>query len=108
MAKAEEDRLANVTFVDQKERLYFAQAKLGIDVYDFLNGTTGRYLHGCAKQEVEAYRDALEECNPHSLFGRRKIARLQKKAEAARMFMRWCSDAIQEGNSASHELENYR
>lgn len=105
---ATEERFGNIDFVDQREQQYFAQAKIGNDVYDFLHSPVGRYLHGCAKQEVEALRDELEKCNPDSIWGRRKIRRLQVKAEAARNFMTWCAEAIQVGEHAYAQLEEYR
>lgn len=104
----EEERLAQIQFIDRTEQDYFAQAKLGEDVRVFLFSPVGRFLHGCAKQELENYRDALEKCNPDSIFGRRKLRRLQKKAEAARYFMTWCGEAIQVGDMAYQNLEEYR
>ena len=107
MAAAEE-RVRDVQFVDKAEQQYFAQAKIGNDVYDFLHSPVGRYLHGCAKQEVEELRDALEKCNPDTFWGRRKIRRLQVKAKAARYFMTWCAEAIQVGEFSYRQLEEYR
>lgn len=102
------ERISQLEFVDRTEQEYFAQAKLGEDVREFIVSPVGRYLHGCAKQEVERYRDALEQCNPDSIYGRRKIRRLQKKADAARFFMTWCAEAIQIGDMAYQQLEEYR
>lgn len=102
------EKFEDVEFIDNKEREYFARAKLGEDVLSFLRGPVGRYLHGCAKQELEAHRDALETCNIDSIFGRRKLRRLQKKADAARYFMQWCTEAIQDGDAAFQEIQDYR
>ena len=57
-----DDQIDQLEFIDKTERDYFAQAKLGEDIRVFLVSPAGRYLHGCAKQEVENYRDALESC----------------------------------------------
>ena len=103
-----EERVAQLEFIDRTEQEYFAQAKLGEDVREFLVSPVGRYLHGCAKQEVGRYRDELEQCNPDSIFGRRKMRRLQKNAKAARYFMIWCAEAIQVGDMAYQQLEEYR
>jgi hypothetical protein len=105
---ASDYNLDTIQFIDNAERDYFAQAKLAEDTKDFLVSSVGRYLHGCAKQEVEQYRDALEQCNPDSVFGKRKIRRLQRKAESARYFMTWCAEAIQVGEMAYQQLEEYR
>lgn len=98
----------NIRFVDDREREYFAQANMGQQVYDFLRSPVGKYLHGCAKQDVEALRDELEKVNPDSIFGRRKLRRLQKRAQAARFFMTWCAEAIQVGEMAYQQLDEYR
>lgn len=107
MASAE-DRFQNIRFIDKREQEYFSQAKMGQDVIDFLHSSVGKYLHGCAKQEVEAIRDELEKVNPDSIWGKRKLRRLQKKAEAARYFMTWCAEAVQVGEMAYRELDEYR
>ena len=98
----------NIEFVDSREQEYFAQAKIGEEIRQFLSSTTGRYLHGCARQELEDVRTELEKCNIDSLFGRRKVKRLQVKAESARNFMRWLAEAMMEGDNAFRELESYR
>lgn len=103
-----EDRLEQIHFIDNTERAYFAQAKMSEDVIEFLMSPVGKYLHGCAKQEVEALRDELERVNPDSIWGRRKLRRLQKRAKAARYFMTWCAEAIQVGEMAYQQLEEYR
>ena len=102
------DPYEGVQFIDDKERQYFAQADLGQHTIDWLRGPVGRYVHGCARQEIEELRDALEACNPDSLFGRRKLRRLQKKAQAARYFVRWVTEVIQEGENAYQQLKEYR
>lgn len=99
--------LSNIEFTDDNERMYFAKAKLGDDVLTFLNTPVGRYLHGCAKQELELLREEMEGIDPDgrlSFFSRRKLRRLQKKAQAARYFMRWCTEAIMEGEHAFRQL----
>lgn len=105
---ANEDPTAGINFVDEREREYFAQARMGQDVLDFLRSPAGKYLHGCARQEVELLRDELEKVNPDSIWGRRKLRRLQKRAKAARYFMTWCAEAIQVGEMAYRQLEEYR
>jgi len=105
MAKSQPD---NIHFIDDRERILFAEAELGEKTIEFLNTPTGKYLRGCALQEIEALRDALEMCNPSSLFGRRKIRRLQERAHAARYVLKWISEAIENGENAYHALKEYR
>jgi len=95
----------NIEFISPQEREYFARAHLGEEAIQFLNSNIGKYLHGCAKQEVELLRDALEQHNPDSIFGRRKIRKLQKKAEVARYFMQWCAEVINDGEHAFQQLK---
>lgn len=97
--------LDNIEFVSDQERLYFTQAKLGEDIISWLNGPIGRYLHGVAKQEIEELRTVLETCDPETRRGIRKIRKLQRKADAARYFMQWCTEAIQEGEFAFRALD---
>lgn len=101
------DLINRLEFVDEREKRHFATAQLGEQVRDFLGGPTGRYLHGRAKQQYEECKELAIGCNPHSLFGRRKLARLQKDAEIARLFMSWCADAITEGEYSYSALQEY-
>jgi len=97
-----------IEFVDRNERIHFAKAQLGEQVKDFLRGPAGRYLHGRAKQQLQECQEKALECNPFSLFGRRKLKALQHDAGVAKAFMSWCADAIQEGEHSYKELEeNY-
>jgi hypothetical protein len=108
MAENTEKDISHLEFVDEKERLYFERARLGIEVHAFLRSTTGRYLHGRAKADLEqAQVDALE-CNPNSIFGRRKLKKIQRKADCAKAFIRYCTDAITDGLHAEQELGQYR
>jgi len=108
MTNSTERDYSHLTFLDEKERLYFERARLGIEVHDFLRSDVGRYLHGRAKLELqEAQAEALE-CNPDSFFGRRKLRKIQRKADCALAFMRYCTDAISDGINAEQELADYR
>jgi len=100
--------MAEVAFIDDRERMLFAEAQLGEDVITWLNTPVGQYVRGCALQEIEKLRDELEECNPNSIFGRRKIRRLQVDAKAARLVLQWLNEAIQNGENAYQNLKEYR
>ena len=99
---------SGITFVDETERLHFAKARLGHETLTFLRGNIGKYLHGRAKMDLEEALVAMSECNVDSMFGRRKYKKHQQKAELARMFIRYCTDIITEGDFSTQELENYR
>ena len=100
------DDFSNVEFIDSTEREYFEEAKLGEDVASFLNSAVGRYLHYRAKLEVEEVKDELLDFDPYSAEGRKQHAELQKKAAAAKNFMRWCSEAIKNGDMAYQQLQH--
>lgn len=97
----------SLEFVDENERIHFARAQLGEQVREFLRGPAGRYLHGRAKQDLREAQEAALECNPYSIFGRRKLKKIQHQAGIARSFITWCADAIEEGEFSYRELENY-
>jgi hypothetical protein len=104
----QEQMLANVQFVDEKEREFFAEASLGIQVWQFLQSPAGRYLHGRAKLELEIVKDEMLELNPYSFFGRRKYKALKIRQTTAQNFMSWCAQAITDGIAAEKQLEEYR
>ena len=97
-----------IEFINEQEQQYFAEAVIGEDVREFLNSQTGRYLHGCAKQEYDRCRDVMFGLDPYTPEGKREFLKLKREAAAAAHFMRWCVEAIQRGDQASVMLENYR
>lgn len=105
---ADPTQLPQVEFINETEREYFAEAVLGEDVRQFLVSTTGRYLHGCAKQEYDRCRDLMFEVDPYTPEGKQEFLRLKRDAAAAAMFMRWCVEAMQRGDQAATMLKNYR
>lgn len=100
------------TFIDAQEQKYFAQARIGDEVRSWLNSDVGRYLRGCARLELEGVRDEMEQISTELLwmrpFTRRKLKRLQVRAEAARLFTQWCAEAMMDGDFAAKQLETYR
>jgi hypothetical protein len=93
-----------IEFIDETERQAFARARLGSDVVDFLHSSSGRYLHGRAKLQIEQAREDALNCNPYTPWGRRKWKKIQHDAAVARAFVQWCADAIVDGNHAEQEL----
>lgn len=94
-------------FVDEQERIHFAKAQLGEQVRSFLLSPAGRYLHARAKLQLQECQQEALKCNPNSMFGRRKLSRIQHDAGIAECFIRWCADAIQEGEMSYNELQEY-
>ena len=99
---------SSVEFIDEQEQEYFAEAVVGSQVREFLVSETGRYLHGRAKQEYDRCRDEMFDLDPYTPEGKREYLKLKADAQAAKWFMRWCAEAIQNGNNAEVMLENYR
>lgn len=100
-----EEELSRLEFVNDQERIYFAEAHLGEQMRQFLNGDIGRYLHGRAKAQ---YTEALEKCIHADLKtsdGRAEAAKAQFDAAVAEAFMGWCADAIQNGEIAYHKIQ---
>lgn len=95
----------NITFEGDHEQMLFAEATLGLEVESFLNSKTGRWLHGRAKLELEEIKSELLNANPNTFFGRRKIKKLQNRAQLAQWFMDWCTEAIVSGRNAEIQLE---
>lgn len=101
--------LEQVEFVDERERVLFAQAHLGYQVRAFLVGPAGMYLHGRAKQELEEVKNELLDLGCpswHSPLKRRKWRELHFRAEVARRFITWCADVLTEGSQAENQLES--
>ena len=98
----------HIEFVNEQERQYFAEAMVGEEVTAFLNGTTGMYLHGRAKQVYQESIKEMFDIDPYTPEGKRAHARIKKEAWCAEHFMRWCAEAIIEGQQAGIQLENYR
>lgn len=102
-----------VKFVDERERELFAAAMLAEDVRQFLlTHPVGRLLHHRAKQQIkQAEVDALE-VDPDGWGGwfraRGKLRQVRQRAEVARVFINWLSEAILDGDNALRELEDYR
>ena len=99
---------SKLDFTNEQELHYFSEALFGEKVRDFLNGEIGRYLHGRAKLEYEEAKEKAIHCNTDSAYGQRKLAQYQKQADTAACFMRWCAEAIQNGDESFQLMEEIR
>jgi len=79
-----------------------AQAMLGKDAEEFLNTDLGRYLVGCAEQEIA---DATEKLVRVSPWRRRRIVDLQSQIWRAQSFQTWLAEIITTGRQAIETLE---
>lgn len=101
----------NVNFKNEHERELFATAMLAEDVRKFLlSDPVGRYLHHRAKAQIsQAEIDALT-IDPDGwrgwLYARRKLRVIRQRADVARAFINWLSEAIVDGDNAGKELDD--
>ncbi|RKX24368.1 MAG: hypothetical protein DRP45_08355 [Candidatus Zixiibacteriota bacterium] len=90
---------------DEEDYSLFAEAMLGEGAETFLRTELGRYLTGCAKQEIEDCSYQLLTVAP---WRKRKIAAIQAKAGTAKNFLVWINEAISAGHNAHQQLSNKR
>lgn len=95
---------SHIEFTSQQEREFFAQAMVGIEVREFLTGETGRLLHGHATQKITECTERIFEIDPYTPEGKREYEKIKFEKMCADMFMRWCAEAIIEGNNAESQL----
>lgn len=97
-----------VEFEDEQEEALVRTAVVGRNAEDFIHSDVGRFVIGSAVQDQKEIQAKLARVNPHSIFGRRKIARLQQEHRAVEMAISWLTDCIRVGQEAHRELENRR
>jgi len=95
---------SNVEFINDAERRYFMEGNLGEQVRAFLCSEVGQYLHGRARMDFEAAKEELFDLDPYTNEGRAEYARLKIEGCAAQNFLKWCADAIINGDAATRQL----
>lgn len=88
---------------DVETRTLYAEAILGKDAEEFLNGDLGRYMLARAEEEE---REAIEALATVWSWRRKRIADLQAKMWRARSFKGWLVEMITAGHQAVQQLEN--
>jgi hypothetical protein len=74
-----------------------AEAILGDEARKFLEGDLGRYMRGCAEQDVQEALLDLEDADPED---HKKIRDIQNKIWRARNFPVWLNELVQRGEEA--------
>lgn len=92
-------------FLDDEEKILFAEAMLGEEAIRFLDSDLGRVLRGYAEQEREA---AKEELLRTPSWRKRKIDRLQQRAAVADQFLAFIREALMRGEVAHGNLKQMR
>lgn len=88
--------------LDPQSKLLYSEVLIGVDAEDFLNTDLGRTMVGFAHQE---YVDALLQLAEVPWWRRRKIQKLQRKAQCARWFTGWLKDLIVQGRQAAATID---
>ena len=84
-------------------RTFFAEAALGRDAREFAASDLGRYMIGCAKQDVADAQEKLTRCLP---FRWKRIQQLQNEIRVAEQFLSYIRDLIIRGKAAELTLED--
>ena len=85
-----------------ESRSFYAEYDLGEQAKDFFNSDIGRYMIGCAKQDLEDAHAKLATTLP---FRWRRIQALQNEIRVAEMFVFYLRDLLIMGQSAKKALE---
>ena len=85
-----------------------ADLLIGEDMKAFLNSDVGKYILGCAEQDIQEYRESLQELDPYKYTTladlQNAIADISRKAEIAGLVKGYIADAIIRGQQAEHTL----
>lgn len=74
-----------------------AEAEIGEEARNFLEGNLGKCLIGMAMQEVAMAQEALETVDPED---KKTITQLQNHAWRGRKFGEWLRELVQNGDNA--------
>ena len=83
--------------LDPTTRTLVAEVDLGGECAEFLDSQVGRYLVGCAQQEILAANEALASVSP---WRRRRIQELQNRRWRAESLLIWLRDLLLSGKAA--------
>lgn len=86
-----------------ESRTFFAEAALGRDAREFASSDLGRYMIGCAKQDMA---DAQEKLNRCWSWRRNRIQQLQNEIRVAEQFLSYIRDLFIRGKAAELNLED--
>ena len=99
---------SRIDFINDAERGYFEEARLGVNVSNFLQSDVGRYLHGRAKIALEEVKQQMLDLSSAMPDFQSQFDKLQQEAWCAEHFMKWCAEAIVNGEGSEQQLEEYR
>jgi hypothetical protein len=88
--------------LDPNSRTFYAEALIGKDAQEFFSSDLGRYMLGCAKQDME---DAYVKLKTVSPWRWRRVRELQNQVVVAERFILYIRDLILRGKAAELALE---
>lgn len=88
--------------LDPTSRTFYAEAMLGKDAQEFFSSDIGRYMVGCAKQDMEEAYAKLRTVSP---WRRNRVRQLQNEVQVAERFILYIRDLVLRGKAAEHALE---
>ena len=88
--------------LDPTTRTLVAEVDLGEQAKAFLQGDLGKYILGCASQEILEAQEALALVLP---WRRRRIQELQNRIWRAKSLLSWLRDLLSAGRTAESALE---
>ena len=87
--------------LDPASRTFYAEISLGMEAKDFFSSELGRYMLGCAKQDMESAYKKLKTVSP---WRRNRIRALQNEVRVAEQFILYIRDLIIRGQAAEISL----
>lgn len=90
-------------------QILIATELLGDEAKAFVKSNIGKYLSGCAEQEVEEAKRELLALDPYSIHSlnelQAKIASIQMRARVALLIDGYLTEVITKGTQASQQLD---
>ena len=87
--------------LDPTTRTLVAEADLGSETVEWLHSGVGRYIVGCAQQEIASAHELLAHTSP---WRRRRIQELQNRIWRAESLLAWLRELLLGGHAAHQAL----
>ena len=87
--------------LDPTTRTLVAEADLGNETSEWLCSSVGRYIVGCAQQEIASAHEQLSKTSP---WRRRRIQELQNRIWRAESLLAWLRELLLGGHAAHQAL----
>jgi len=85
-----------------EEQMQIIRARLGIEAESFRNSHVGRYIYDRCNNDLDKFRQDLENEDPHNV---EKCVEIRNYITVRKLFILWVDEAIRSGLNAEHELD---